>query len=75
MKPIWSSSTRISMLDVALAYHLLNAIGPRTRLILVGDPDHLPSVAAGNVLADMLRSRLVPTARLTQIFSARARIA
>ncbi|MEZ6003137.1 MAG: ATP-dependent RecD-like DNA helicase [Planctomycetota bacterium] len=58
----------ISMLDVALAYHLLNAIGPRTRLILVGDPDQLPSVAAGNVLADMLRSRLVPTARLTQIF-------
>jgi len=58
----------ISMLDVVLAHHLLQAIGPGTRLILVGDPDQLPSVTAGNVLADLLRSQLVPTARLTRIF-------
>ena len=58
----------ISMLDVVLAHHLLKAIGPKTRLILVGDPDQLPSVTAGNVLADLLGCGLVPTARLTTIF-------
>ena len=58
----------ISMLDVALAHHLLKAIAKGTRLVLVGDPDQLPSVGAGNVLADLLRSGRIPTARLTTIF-------
>lgn len=58
----------ISMLDVALAHHLLKAIGPGTRLVLVGDPDQLPSVGSGNVLSDLLRSGRIPTARLTTIF-------
>ncbi len=56
------------MLDVILAHQLLKAIQPPTRLILVGDPDQLPSVAAGNVLADMIRSECVPLWRLTQIY-------
>ncbi|MCA9002525.1 MAG: AAA family ATPase, partial [Planctomycetes bacterium] len=58
----------ISMLDVVLAHHLLQAVDDGTRLILVGDPDQLPSVTAGNVLADLLRSGIIPTARLTHIF-------
>ncbi|MGK0217336.1 MAG: exodeoxyribonuclease V alpha subunit [Planctomycetota bacterium] len=58
----------ISMLDVALAHHLLKAVEKGTRLVLVGDPDQLPSVGAGNVLADLLQSACVPTARLTTIF-------
>jgi exodeoxyribonuclease V alpha subunit len=58
----------ISMLDVALAHHLVKAIQPPTRLILVGDPDQLPSVAAGNVLADLLRSGTVPVHRLSHVF-------
>ena len=58
----------ISMLDVALAYHLMQAVAEGTRVLLVGDPDQLPSVTAGNVLADLLHSGLVPTARLTRIF-------
>lgn len=58
----------ISMLDVGLAYHLMQAVDRGTRVLLVGDPDQLPSVTAGNVLADLLRSQLVPTARLTRIF-------
>jgi exodeoxyribonuclease V alpha subunit len=58
----------ISMLDVSLAHHLLQAIAPPTRLALVGDPDQLPSVGPGNVLRDLLRSGRVPTFRLTQIY-------
>ncbi|MEW6073534.1 MAG: ATP-dependent RecD-like DNA helicase [Planctomycetota bacterium] len=58
----------ISMLDVVLAHHLAKAIQPPARLVLVGDPDQLPSVAAGNVLADLLRSGRVPVWRLTHVF-------
>jgi len=58
----------ISMLDVVLAHHLLKAIQPPARLLLVGDPDQLPSVSAGNVLADLLRSARVPVFRLAHVF-------
>ena len=58
----------VSMLDVVLAHHLLKAVQPPTRLVLVGDPHQLPSVSAGNVLADLLRSERVPTWRLTRIY-------
>jgi exodeoxyribonuclease V alpha subunit len=58
----------ISMLDVALAHHLAKAIQPPTRAIFVGDPNQLPSVGPGNVLADLIGSGAVPTFALTQIF-------
>jgi len=58
----------ISMLDVTLAHHLLKALRPPTRLVLIGDPDQLPSVGPGNVLRDLLNSGVVPSFRLTQIF-------
>jgi len=58
----------ISMLDVALAHHLVKAIQPPTRLVLVGDPNQLPSVGPGNVLHDLIDSGVVPTHRLTQIY-------
>ncbi len=58
----------ISMLDLVLAHHLFKSVQPPTRLILVGDPDQLPSVAAGNVLSDLLESRAIPTFRLTEIY-------
>jgi exodeoxyribonuclease V alpha subunit len=61
----------ISMLDLVLAHHLLKAVQPPTRLVLVGDPDQLPSVQAGNVLADLLDSGVVPTWRLRTIFRQR----
>lgn len=57
-----------SMVDVLLMYHLLKAIQPGTRLILVGDADQLPSVGAGNVLNDIITSCMVKTVRLTEIF-------
>ena len=58
----------ISMLDVALAHHLAKATQAPTRLVLIGDPDQLPSVGPGNVLADLLASGVVPTWRLTHIY-------
>lgn len=58
----------VSMLDASLARRLLDAVASPTRLVFVGDPDQLPSVGAGNVLADVLRSGAVPVARLTQVF-------
>lgn len=58
----------ISMLDVVLAYHLTQAIRPSTRLVLVGDPDQLPSVGPGNVLSDLLSCDEVPVHRLTEIY-------
>ncbi|WCC79104.1 exodeoxyribonuclease V subunit alpha [Cutibacterium equinum] len=45
-----------SMLSLPLAASLLAAIGPGTRLILVGDPGQLVSVDAGSVLADIVSS-------------------
>ena len=58
----------MSMVDVLLMNHLLKAIVPGTRLILVGDVDQLPSVGPGNVLRDIINSGLVKVIRLTEIF-------
>ena len=57
-----------SMVDVPLMRALLSALRGDCRLILVGDPDQLPSVGPGNLLSDLLRSGRVPTVRLTEIF-------
>jgi exodeoxyribonuclease V alpha subunit len=40
-----------SMVDLPLMCKLVEAIGPGARLVLLGDPDQLPSVEAGDVLA------------------------
>ena len=57
-----------SMVDVPLMAALLDAMEPDCRLVLVGDPDQLPSVGPGNLFADLIRSGVVPTVRLTEIF-------
>jgi exodeoxyribonuclease V alpha subunit len=58
----------VSMLDVLLANQLVRALVPGTHVLLVGDPDQLPSVGAGDVLADLLRSAQFPATTLTHIF-------
>lgn len=45
-----------SMIDLALMSKLVDALGPTTRLILLGDRDQLASVESGAVLADCSRS-------------------
>ena len=57
-----------SMVDIPLMAALLSALDNGCRLVLVGDPDQLPSVGAGNLFADLIRSQVVPTVRLTEIF-------
>ncbi len=57
-----------SMLDLSLFYNLLKAVLPQTHLLLVGDVDQLPSVGAGDVLRDLIRSGMVPVTRLEVIF-------
>jgi exodeoxyribonuclease V alpha subunit len=57
-----------SMVDTALMYNLLKAIPQKATLILVGDVDQLPSVGPGNVIRDIIDSRVVPTVRFDEIF-------
>ncbi len=58
----------LSMVDLSLMHALLSALPKHCRLILVGDPNQLPSVGAGNVLADLLRSNTIPSIELTEVF-------
>ncbi len=58
----------MSMVDTLLFSALLEALPLTSRLILVGDADQLPSVGAGNVLADLLQCGSIPTVALTKIF-------
>lgn len=58
----------MSMVDVELLHSLLRAIPAGRRLILVGDPDQLPPVGPGFPFGDMLRSGMLPTVRLTEVF-------
>ena len=57
-----------SMVDLALMRAFLAALKPGCRLVLVGDPDQLPSVGAGNVFSDLIRSGRVETVALTEVF-------
>ena len=58
----------MSMVDVLLMHSLLRALPEDASLILVGDPDQLPSVGAGNLFSDLIRSGAVRTVCLTEIF-------
>ncbi len=57
-----------SMVDILLMNHLLKAISPGTRLILVGDSDQLPSVGPGCVLKDIIKSGKIKVIKLKEIF-------
>ncbi|KAK1548251.1 hypothetical protein Q3G72_028298 [Acer saccharum] len=57
-----------SMLDITLAADLFAAIAPRAQALLIGDPEQLPAIGAGNVLSDMLACRAVPRAALREVF-------
>ena len=57
-----------SMLDTLLMNNLLKGIATGTHLLFVGDADQLPSVGPGQVLADLITSRVIPVTRLEHIF-------
>ncbi|MBQ8539448.1 MAG: AAA family ATPase, partial [Ruminococcus sp.] len=58
----------VSMVDCVLFESLMRALPLSCRLILVGDSDQLPSVGAGNVLADLIASGVLPVVELKEIF-------
>lgn len=57
-----------SMLEQVLFNHLLDAVGPDTTIVLVGDTDQLPSIGAGDVLNHLIASETVPVVNLTENF-------
>jgi len=57
-----------SMVDILLLDKLLKAVKNTTKVIIVGDVDQLPSVGAGNVLADVINSNVIKVVRLDTIF-------
>lgn len=57
-----------SMMEQVLFNHLLDAVGPGTQVILVGDVDQLPAIGAGDVMRDMIKAPTIPVARLEENF-------
>ena len=59
----------VSMCDMRLFAMLMAAINPqKTKLLLVGDSDQLPSVGAGNVLNELITCGKVPVTRLNLVY-------
>lgn len=57
----------VSMMDVHICAELLKNTNRYARIIFVGDVDQLPSVDAGNVLHDLINSKVVPVVELTLV--------
>lgn len=59
----------ISMTDIFLFKRVLAAINfSTTKLLIIGDPAQLPSVACGNLLHDLLSIKEIPCTKLTEVF-------
>lgn len=58
----------VSMIDVVIMSLLVKGISDRTRLVLIGDANQLPSVGPGTVLKDLIESDMIPTSKLTEIY-------
>lgn len=58
----------VSMVDIVLMRCFLAAVKKDTSIIFVGDDNQLPSVGAGNVLADLINSKIIPHVKLTTVF-------
>ena len=56
-----------SMLSIDLAHALFTAVSPGTTVVLIGDTQQLPSVGAGNVLDDMIKSDVIKVVKLDVI--------
>lgn len=57
-----------SMVDMWLASKFFTSLKEGTKVVLVGDPDQLPSVGAGNVFKELIQCGLVPVTVLDEIF-------
>jgi exodeoxyribonuclease V alpha subunit len=57
-----------SMVDLILMYNLLKSVPDNMAVILIGDVNQLPSVGAGNVLKDIIKSEKIPVSKLSKIY-------
>ena len=57
-----------SMLEQVIFAHLLDALDPATKIVLVGDTNQLPAIGAGDVLNDLIASGEIPVVRMTENF-------
>jgi len=57
-----------SMVDMALAKELFTRMKPGASILLVGDADQLPSVGAGNVFRELMKSGQIPVTCLDMVF-------
>lgn len=57
-----------SMLSLEICRHLIDAIGPKTHLVLIGDADQLPPVGPGKPFCELIEAEIAPTVRLEHIF-------
>ncbi|MDF7638826.1 ATP-dependent RecD-like DNA helicase [Lactobacillus sp. ESL0791] len=57
----------MSMVDMFLFKELLSCISQTRHIVFVGDKDQLPSVGAGNVFSDLIKSQAFPTTVLKRI--------
>lgn len=58
----------MSMVDSVLFEALLRALSVTCKLVLVGDSDQLPPVGPGNVLQDIIDSKVMSVVRLKEVF-------
>lgn len=58
----------MSMIDIYTANSLFSAIKPGTKVVCVGDAFQLPSVGCGEVLQDLIKSKVVPVTFFTKVF-------
>lgn len=57
-----------SMLEQVMLRHLLDALTHNTKIVLVGDTNQLPSIGAGDVLNELIKSGTVPVVKLEENF-------
>ena len=57
-----------SMVSVHLLSMLLTAIGNKCKLLFICDPAQLASIACGNIVQDIIDSKVVPITKLTKVF-------
>ena len=65
----------VSMLDTSLAAAMLERISMSAQILLVGDPDQLPSVGPGAVLRDLIAADILPRVHLDHVYRNEAGIA
>ncbi|UTW70715.1 AAA family ATPase [Anaerobacillus sp. HL2] len=61
-------SDEVSMVDIWLANQLFKSLPTSIQVVLVGDEDQLPSVGPGQVLSELIHSKVIPTVNLIDIY-------